>query len=157
MLSPYRIIFHTSYLWKFPPELWRLFTSFFLSGPQLGILFDPYFIWQYGSALETGSASFTTPGTFFVFVVFVGLFILVCCYPGSLSTSPFATSIAPNRLLLPPITGQRCNAALYCLVRVHAQVDHKISLLLFYSSKLLVVYLKPVCCNLVISARPANN
>ena len=48
-----------------------------LSGGGLGIIFDPYFLWQYGSALETGSASFTTPGSFLVFVLFVGVLILV--------------------------------------------------------------------------------
>jgi Derlin-2/3 len=30
-------------LFRFPPEIWRLATNFFLSGPKLGILMDPYF------------------------------------------------------------------------------------------------------------------
>nr|CAD70861.1 putative protein [Neurospora crassa] len=37
------IYFDESRLFKLPPELWRLVTSFLLSSPQLGIVLDPYF------------------------------------------------------------------------------------------------------------------
>jgi hypothetical protein len=37
------VIFHPSMLWKIPPELWRLVSSFLLTGPQLGLILDPYF------------------------------------------------------------------------------------------------------------------
>ena len=37
------IYFHEERLLRLPPEIWRLATNFFLSGPQLGILMDPYF------------------------------------------------------------------------------------------------------------------
>lgn len=30
-------------LWRIPPEIWRLATSFLLSSPALGIILDPYF------------------------------------------------------------------------------------------------------------------
>lgn len=38
---------------------------------------DPYFLYQYGSQLETGSARFSDPGSFFVYIVFVGAVIMV--------------------------------------------------------------------------------
>ncbi len=41
---PYRFfVFNTYFIFKLPPEPWRFFTSFLLTGPQLGILLDPYF------------------------------------------------------------------------------------------------------------------
>lgn len=43
LLSPMWIYFTEDRLFRFPPEVWRLVTNFFLSAPQLGILMDPYF------------------------------------------------------------------------------------------------------------------
>ncbi|MCJ1248288.1 hypothetical protein MMC30_005505 [Trapelia coarctata] len=77
LLNAHRIIFTWPFITKFPPEVWRFFTSFLLSGPQLGIIFDPYFIWQYASSLETNSPRFTNPGDFFAYIIFVGAVILV--------------------------------------------------------------------------------
>ncbi|KKA21843.1 Centromere/microtubule-binding protein Cbf5 [Rasamsonia emersonii CBS 393.64] len=77
LLSGYRIIFSLDSILKFPPELWRLATPFFLTGPQLNFLFDLYFIYTYASALETGSPRFILPGDFFVYVLFVGTVIMV--------------------------------------------------------------------------------
>ena len=57
MLSGTYIIFHQYFLWKFPPQIWRLFTAFLLTGPQLGLLFDAYFSYQYLSQLERGRYS----------------------------------------------------------------------------------------------------
>ncbi|KZF22670.1 hypothetical protein L228DRAFT_247029 [Xylona heveae TC161] len=62
---------------KFPPQLWRPFTAFLITGPGLGILLDTYFIYTNGSWLETQSARLNQPGDFFTYVVFVCLFILV--------------------------------------------------------------------------------
>jgi Derlin-2/3 len=43
-LFPYKwFFFHPSLLWKIPPEIWRLATSFMITGPQLSVLFDTYF------------------------------------------------------------------------------------------------------------------
>ncbi len=30
-------------LFRFPPELWRLVTSFLITRPQIGLILDPYF------------------------------------------------------------------------------------------------------------------
>ena len=59
------------------PEIWRIVTTFVLTGPKIGLVLDPYFLYTYGSALETTSPSFSQPGDFFVYLVFVCVVILV--------------------------------------------------------------------------------
>ncbi|KAI9677538.1 MAG: hypothetical protein M1817_006492 [Caeruleum heppii] len=73
LLSASRVIFYLPWILKFPPELWRLCTPFLITGPKLGILLDPYFLYTYGSSLETESPRFSQPGDFFTYV------LLVCC------------------------------------------------------------------------------
>jgi len=96
ILSGYWVVFYLPAFLKLPPQLWRLFTSFLITGPSLGILFDTYFCkdWQtsetpvlhfvdsdvvytYGSKLETASPRFSQPGDFFTYIVFVCLTVLV--------------------------------------------------------------------------------
>jgi Derlin-2/3 len=43
MLPGYYVIWHTPYILQFPPQLWRLVTSFLITGKDLSILFDTYF------------------------------------------------------------------------------------------------------------------
>ncbi|KAF1971797.1 DER1-domain-containing protein [Bimuria novae-zelandiae CBS 107.79] len=57
------------------PQVWRIFTAFFITGPRMGIVLDPYFLYQYGSGLERESSRFSQPGDFFVYTVFVGSLI----------------------------------------------------------------------------------
>ncbi|PQE16614.1 centromere microtubule-binding Cbf5 protein [Rutstroemia sp. NJR-2017a BBW] len=76
MLPGYYVIFYLSSLLKFPPQLWRLLTSFLITGPDLGIIFDTYFLYTYGSKLETASPRFSQPGDFMTYVLF-GLNVLV--------------------------------------------------------------------------------
>jgi hypothetical protein len=43
-LLPFQWLYFTEdTLFRLPPEIWRPVTSFLLSGPQLGIVMDPYF------------------------------------------------------------------------------------------------------------------
>jgi Derlin-2/3 len=72
-------IFLTSRIFKFPPEIWRLATSFYITGPQLGLLFQPYFLFTQGSMLEKGSPQFSGYGDFFTYVVVVKVMILGLC------------------------------------------------------------------------------
>jgi hypothetical protein len=60
------------------PQIWRLVTSFLITGPQLGMILDPYFLFTYCSNLETTAARFSQPGDFFVYLVFCAVIILVC-------------------------------------------------------------------------------
>ena len=95
MISPYRVVFSFPLVFKFPiPELWRLFTAFWLTGKDFSILFDTYFsafqipidiassslpsvVWTYSSGLEKESGRFTQPGDFFTYILFLGVVILV--------------------------------------------------------------------------------
>ncbi|KAM3072007.1 hypothetical protein ACMFMG_008473 [Clarireedia jacksonii] len=76
MLPGYYVVFYLASLLKFPPQLWRLLTPFLITGPDLGILFDTYFLYTYGSKLETASPRFSQPGDFLTYVLFVCATIL---------------------------------------------------------------------------------
>ena len=42
-LSTQWLYFAEGRLFRFPPEIWRFATNFFLSEPKLGVIMDPYF------------------------------------------------------------------------------------------------------------------
>ncbi|KAI9721456.1 MAG: hypothetical protein M1812_002218 [Candelaria pacifica] len=76
LLDGRRIVFYLPWILKFPPEIWRLFTAFLLTGPQLGILFDTYFLYTYGSALEVDSPRLNKPGDFLTYLIFIALSVI---------------------------------------------------------------------------------
>lgn len=52
VIPGYYVIYYPQSLFWLPPQLWRLVTSFLITGPQLSILFDTYFCgfsgdWKY--------------------------------------------------------------------------------------------------------------
>ncbi|KAI9887793.1 MAG: hypothetical protein M1823_000435 [Watsoniomyces obsoletus] len=57
--------------------IWRLVSSFLITGPQLDIILDPFFLYRYGSSLERDSTRFQSPGDFLVYVVFVAVVIIL--------------------------------------------------------------------------------
>lgn len=75
----YQYIFATQFVFttKIIPQIWRVFTAFLITKPKFAILLDPYFLYQYGSALERESSRFAQPGDFFVYTMFVGSVIVV--------------------------------------------------------------------------------
>ncbi|KAK6350696.1 hypothetical protein TWF718_003883 [Orbilia javanica] len=76
LFSPYKVIWHPVFITsRMPPQLWRIFTSFFLTAPGLGILFDTYTIYKYGLDLE--SIHFNTSGDFLWYLLFNGIVILL--------------------------------------------------------------------------------
>lgn len=98
ILNPYYVVFIRRFVLKLPvPQLWRLITPFFLTGPKLGIVLDPYFIYTYGSVLETESSRFSQPGDFLVYLLFIAGVVLVS--PRSLSRLlsqiPYSFSYVP--------------------------------------------------------------
>jgi len=76
IISGYWVIFYLPYLWKMPPQIWRLVTSFLITSKDLGIIFDTYFLYTYGSKLEMSSPRFTQPGDFFTYLLFICFTIL---------------------------------------------------------------------------------
>lgn len=53
------------------PQVWRLVTAFLITGPKLGLILDPYFLFTYCKALEVDSGRFSQPGDLFVALVFI--------------------------------------------------------------------------------------
>ncbi|KAH7087560.1 Der1-like family-domain-containing protein [Paraphoma chrysanthemicola] len=64
----------TTKMW---PQIWRLFSAFLITKPKFAILLDPYFCYQYGSAIERESSRFAQPGDFFTYTAFVASVIVV--------------------------------------------------------------------------------
>lgn len=107
ILDPYYVVFLTYKIfnWRKLPEIWRFVTPFLLTGPKLALLLDPYFLYTYGSQLETNASRFSQPGDFFIYLVFCAVVILVSEPPRfTLSVfSPPATPIPAYHLLNLPV------------------------------------------------------
>ncbi|KAL2262467.1 hypothetical protein VTK26DRAFT_1198 [Humicola hyalothermophila] len=77
-LVPYEWLYFTEdRLFRLPPEIWRPVTSFLLSSPQLGIIMDPYFAFQYLSQLEMTNPKFPRKEDVLWYLITVGGMILV--------------------------------------------------------------------------------
>jgi Derlin-2/3 len=90
----YYMAFIPSYVftYRMVPQIWRLVTNFFITGPKLGMILDPYFLFTYCSSLETTAARFSSPGDFFVYLVFCCVIILV---RSSITAFPFDDLLLP--------------------------------------------------------------
>lgn len=83
-IAPYSwIYFHYTELFRLPPHVWRFVTSFLLTGPQLGIVMDTYFVFQYASQLETTHPKFGRKEDFLWYLVFCGAVIIVSLSPNA--------------------------------------------------------------------------
>lgn len=95
-IAPYSwIYFHYQELLRLPPHIWRPVTSFLLTSPQLGIVMDTYFVFQYASQLETAHPKFGRKEDFLWYLVFCGTVIIV-------SSSSRAPGLLWPALALPP-------------------------------------------------------
>ncbi len=89
MFDSYRVFY------SFPPEIWRLVTPFLISGPQVGLILDPYFAYQYLSQLETTNPKFARKEDVLWYLITVGGIIVVgFCLP--LSFHPHVTLFSNN-------------------------------------------------------------
>lgn len=70
-------IFHPFYLFQFPPQIWRIVSSFFVTSPGLGLLLDTYFLYTYLSQLEVGNPRFPRKEDLIWYLTFVCGTILV--------------------------------------------------------------------------------
>lgn len=102
--------FHYLEIFKIPPQIWRFFTSFLITGPQLGIIMDTYFVYQYTSQLETTHPKFSRKEDLLWYMVFCSSVIIVSltadtCVPTTaspLAHSFYSTSyICPDSEILP--------------------------------------------------------
>lgn len=94
-LPAWWFVFHPRFLWKVPPQLWRLGTTFLITGPNLGLLLDTYFLYSYLSQLEIGNPRFSRKEDLAWYLIFVGGTIMVSLCP--LFCLP-ARALAPGRL-----------------------------------------------------------
>ncbi|OTA98293.1 hypothetical protein M426DRAFT_326113 [Hypoxylon sp. CI-4A] len=76
LLSFDPFIFHYSLVWKFPPALYRLVTTFLLTGPNMSVLFDTYFVFTYLSQLEMSNSRFSKKEDLIWYLIFVAGVIL---------------------------------------------------------------------------------
>jgi len=110
-IDPYFVVFLRYKIFTLTslPQLWRIATPFVLTGPKLGMILDPYFLYTYCSQLETEASRFAQPGDFFMYLVFVAAVILLLggiYLQGILLLSPLTLALAytyaqenPNRQL----------------------------------------------------------
>jgi Derlin-2/3 len=73
-------LFIPAYVFQMPPkipEVWRLLSSFLITGSGIGLLFDAYFLYTYSSSLELHSPRFREHGSYLVYIVFLMTFITV--------------------------------------------------------------------------------
>lgn len=106
-LLPFSWFYFNEYrLLRIPPEIWRCVTTFLISGPKIGLLFDPYFgktplrtpcsllsyemltgvpslVFQYLSQIETASPRFPRREDVVWYLVCVCTIILVSTALGS--------------------------------------------------------------------------
>ncbi|OLN84908.1 Derlin-2-like protein 1 [Colletotrichum chlorophyti] len=75
----YWFIFAPQFLLKMPPQIWRIGTNFLMTGPQLGLLFDTYFLYSYLTALEVGNARFPRREDVVWYLIFVCTVITALC------------------------------------------------------------------------------
>lgn len=77
MLPAKYFLFHPYYLFRFPPQIWRLATSFFITSPGIGLLFDTYFLYTYMCQMEVGNPRFPRKEDLIWYLTFVCGTILV--------------------------------------------------------------------------------
>lgn len=77
--SLYWVAFIKGYIFTISqvPQIWRLVTAFLITGPQLGLILDPFFLYHYSSQLETGNPRFNVPGAYAWYIFLVSVIITV--------------------------------------------------------------------------------
>ncbi|THZ02387.1 hypothetical protein D6C93_03264 [Aureobasidium pullulans] len=98
IISSYYFVFVPQLVLKlWVPQIWRLVTAFFITGPSLGLIMDPYFLFTYCKALEVDSSRFSQPGDLFVALVFICSVILLLTgivFGGGLLLGPLLLALA---------------------------------------------------------------
>ncbi|WDK12123.1 Der1-like family protein [Colletotrichum graminicola] len=77
LVNGYWFYFAPDLLLKIPPQIWRLGTNFLITGPKLSLLFDPYLLYTYLSALEVGNSRFSRREDLIWYLMFVCTVITV--------------------------------------------------------------------------------
>ncbi|KAG5655922.1 hypothetical protein KAF25_000842 [Fusarium avenaceum] len=86
LLPTGQLIHHPSYLWMFPPQIWRLVTSFFIELHPLNLLFNAFFLYRYCTQLELGNPRFPRKVDLVFYILFVSSVILMIDYLAGLTS-----------------------------------------------------------------------
>ncbi|PCD37552.1 hypothetical protein AU210_006050 [Fusarium oxysporum f. sp. radicis-cucumerinum] len=86
LLPAMRLIYHPSYLWMFPPQIWRLVTCFLIEMQPINLLFNSFFLYRYSVQLEMGNPRFPRKVDLVFYILFVCTVIL--CFASSAITVP---------------------------------------------------------------------
>ncbi|KAK2058549.1 Der1-like family protein [Colletotrichum caudatum] len=78
-VNGYWFYFAPDLLFKIPPQIWRIGTNFLITGPKLSLLFDPYLMYTYLSALEVGNPRFARREDLIWYLMFVCTVITALC------------------------------------------------------------------------------
>lgn len=77
------IMFTWQQVLQIPPQIWRLPTSFLLTGPGLGMLFDPFMLYRGLVELEMGNSRFRSKEDVVWYLICVSLLTIVSVLPRS--------------------------------------------------------------------------
>ena len=118
IINPSYFVFIPRQIFKlWVPQVWRSVTAFLITGPKLGLILDPYFLFTYCKALEVDSGRFSQPGDLFVALVFICSVILVrsvfsrCHFFLSFTHTHFTPPISarPAKNIAEAVPGGRAN------------------------------------------------
>lgn len=77
VLPAHWFVFWNEKAFTFPPQIWRVWSNFLITGSGLSLLFDTYFLYTYTSALEVGNPRFSKREDLVWYLLFVGGVITV--------------------------------------------------------------------------------
>ncbi|KAL4726129.1 hypothetical protein ACLX1H_006806 [Fusarium chlamydosporum] len=86
LVSVYKVVHHPSYLWMFPPQIWRLVTSFFISLDAMSLIMNSFFLYRYCSQMEMGNPRFPRKVDLVYYLFFVCSVILIIDYVAGLNS-----------------------------------------------------------------------
>ncbi|KLU93185.1 hypothetical protein MAPG_12122 [Magnaporthiopsis poae ATCC 64411] len=104
-----------------PPQIWRLATNFLVSGPQLGIVLDPYFLFSYLKQLETSNPKFSKKEDVVWYLMTVSTMILVLNYLSG-TNAPFCLQGLILALAYTGTQDQRGQQASFFFLTIPAQL-----------------------------------
>ncbi|KAK5993338.1 DER1-like family member protein 1 [Cladobotryum mycophilum] len=105
LIPGYYFVYSSFFINRLPPQIWRFVTCFMITGPQLGMLFDTYLIYNYMSQLEKGHPRLSKRADFAWYLIFV-------C--GTILNASTAITVPENEEEYPCTSGRSISQGLAC-------------------------------------------
>ncbi|KYK58706.1 hypothetical protein DCS_05723 [Drechmeria coniospora] len=122
-------VWYPRYLWMIPPQIWRFITSFLITGPKMGLLLDPYFLYSYMSQLEVNNPRFPRKEDMIWYLMFVGGTIMTLIYLSGFGFTSFLSALIVA-MCYTTTQEQRGMKANYMVVTIPAQMAPYVMLLM---------------------------